>query len=196
MKLVIVLLTVVAFSVFAADFEYNTGGAMGTVPTLGGSFDGWGEWFITSVLNDTGHDLVLTELGFPCGGPATGDYGWVVWTDVGGLVAPTGEASSADYYGAFTPTSPDPSTIPPTTYSYIDVSAEDIVIADGAYFCFGYDNTGIGGQVDDNGVLTWSWYEGAWDSDNAWGRTDIMEVSANYDTALSRNSWGSIKTSF
>ena len=196
MKLVLVLLTVAAFSVFAADFEYNTGGAMGTVPTLGGSFDGWGEWFVTSVLNDTGHDLVLTELGFPCGGPATGDYGWVVWTDVGGLVAPSGEASTADYYGAFTPTSDDPSTIPPTVYSYIDVSAENIVIANGAYFCFGYDNTGVGGQIDTNGVDTWSWYENAWDSDAAWGRTDIMEVSANYDTALSRNSWGSIKTSF
>ncbi len=194
MKKLLVVLLSIAIAAGAADFEYNSGGAMGTVPTTGGSADGWGEWFIVSILNDSGQEITLVELGFPCGGPATGDYGWVVWTDVGGLNAPTGEASTADNFGAFTPVDPSPDTY--DTYTYVDVSAENVVIADGAYFCVGYDNTGIGGQVDFNGVDTWSWYEGVWDSDQAWGRTDLIEVSANFAQALQQHTWGAIKATF
>ncbi len=36
------------------DFQYNTGGVLDFVPTTGGSSDGWGEWFIVTVYNDTG----------------------------------------------------------------------------------------------------------------------------------------------
>ncbi len=196
MKNLMVVLFAIAVMAGAADFEYNSGGAMGTLPTTGGSSTGWGEWFILPILNDSGHDIILVELGFPCGGPETGDYGWVVWTSVGGLNPPAGEASSADFYDSFVPTDPDPSTSPPETYSYIDVTAENIVIADGAYFCIGYDVTGIGGQVDFNGVNTWAWYQGAWDGDEAWGRTAILEVSADYYQALEQNTWGSIKATF
>ncbi len=196
MKVLVVALLSVALLASAADFEYNSGGAMGTVPTTGGSSSGWGEWFVVSILNDSGQDILLMELGFPCCGPPTGADGWLVWTDVGGLNPPAGDASTADYSGAFTPLDPAPDTFPPITYTYIDVSAEDIVIANGAYFCIGYDVTGNGGQVDFNGVDTWSWYGGVWDSDQAWSRTDILEVSADYDTALERNTWGSIKATF
>ncbi len=195
MKKLLVALLSIALLASAADFEYNSGGAMGTVPTTGGSSTGWGEWFIVPILNNSGQEITLTELGFPCGGPATGAYGWVVWTDVGGLTPPAGEASTADNFGAFTPVDPDPSTSPPVNYSYIDVTAENIVIADGAYFCVGYDVTGIGGQVDFNGTDTYSWYEGAWDSDQAWGRTDIIEVSASFVQALDQHTWGAIKAS-
>ncbi|MCD4707550.1 MAG: hypothetical protein K8S62_07405 [Candidatus Sabulitectum sp.] len=196
MKKAFMVLLIVAVVVTAADFEYNTGGAMGTVPTHGGSASGWGEWFVVSVLNDSGHDLILTEFGFPCCGPPTGTYGWLVWVNVGGLNPPAGEASTADFYGTFSPVDSNPSTLPPVTYTYIDLSSENIVIADGNYFCFGYDVTGNGGQILYNGVETWSWYNSEWDSDSSWGRTDIFEVSADYDTALERNSWASIKTSF
>ncbi|MBD3370164.1 hypothetical protein GF402_07365 [Candidatus Fermentibacteria bacterium] len=151
----------------AEDFEYNTGGVMGTMPTTGGSSSGWGEWFVTTVENDTGHDLVLTKFGFPCCGPTTGDYGWIVWEDVGSIIYPPTQASGADFYGSFTPADTG-YTFPPDTYTYVDVSAEDIVISDGAFFCFGYDVTDIGGQIDYNGVETWAWYEGAWDPDQGW----------------------------
>jgi hypothetical protein len=90
-----------------ADFEYNTGGAINTVPTTGGSATGWAEWFVTSISNSTGQPLLLIELGFPCAGPPTGAYGWLVWTNVGGLVPPPGPAQTANYYGPFTPVDPD-----------------------------------------------------------------------------------------
>ena len=195
----IILLTVAlvfASAAFAEDFEYNSGGSIDIVPTTGGSNDGWGEWFITSVLNDTGYDLMLTEFGFPCCGPATGAYGWVVWTDVGGLVAPSGQASTADYYGEFTPDDPDPGTFPPTDYTYIDVSASSVISPDGNYFCFGYDNTGTGGQVSYNGVETWAWYGGVWDPDPAWSRTAVLQVMGDFEGALDQTTWGSIKNAF
>ncbi len=179
----------------AEDFEYNTGGSMGTMPTAGGSNTGWGEWFITTVENDTGYDLALTQFGFPCCGDATDTLGWIVWTDVGGMVAPSGGPSSCDYNGAFVPADPD-STFPPDTYTYVDVSAENIVIPDGNFFCFGYDVTKIGGHIDYNGVETWAWYENAWDPDQGWGRTAVMEIYANYASALEGRTWGDIKSSF
>ncbi|MCK4304974.1 MAG: hypothetical protein KAY24_12120 [Candidatus Eisenbacteria sp.] len=180
-----------------ADFEYNTGGYIDFVPTTGGSASGWGEWFITTVLNDTGHDLLLVEFGFPCCGPPTEPYGWLVWTDVGGIVPPPGNAYTADYWGAFTPVDPGPGTFPPTVYTYIDVSGEGIVIPNGAYLCFGYDVTDIGGQTTFNGVTTWAWYSGMWDPDPPWGRTAILQVKANYTTTPTADgTWGTIKALF
>ncbi len=194
MKKLLVVLLSIAIAAGAADFEYNSGGAMGTVPTTGGSADGWGEWFIVTILNESGQDIVLTELGFPCGGPATGDHGWVVFLGLNEFMPPPDDASNADFFGAFTPVDPDPSTSPPVNYSYIDVTAENIIITNGSFFCVGYDNTGIGGQVDYNGTETWAWYEGSWDSDQAWGRTAVIEVSANFAQALQQHTWGAIKT--
>ena len=179
------------------DFQYNTGGALDFVPTTGGSSDGWGEWFLTTVYNGTGMDLILVELGFPCCGPPTEAYGWVVWTNMGGYVSPGGNAYSAEHFGSFVPVDPDPTTFPPTTYTYVDVSAAGIVIPDGTYFCFGYDNTGTGGQTTFNGVMTWAWYEGWWDPDESWGRTAILQVKANYfGTPVLDSSWGTIKSFF
>ena len=171
-------MVVMAFSaaiLVGEDFEYSTGGAMGTPATTGGSNDGWGEWFITSVENNTGLDLILTQLAFPCCGDASDSYGWIIWTDVGSLVAPAGDVNTCDYYGVYTPADPD-STFPPDTYTYVDVSSSSIIIPAGNFFCFGYDNTQIGGQVDFNGVDTWSWYENAWDPDQGWSRTALIEV--------------------
>ena len=198
MKILILLAVALLFAsaVFAEDFEYNSGGAIDIVPTTGGSSDGWGEWFITTVENDTGYDLLLTEFGFPCSGPPTGAYGWIVWTDMGGLVAPSGDATTADFYDEFTPDDPDPETFPPTDYTYIDVSAASIIIPAGNFFCYGYDNTGNGGQVAYNGVETWSWYGGMWDPDPAWSRTAVLQVMANFEGALDQSTWGSIKNSF
>ncbi len=195
MKL-LVILALVASLAFAADFEYSTTGSMGTAPTQGGASGAWGDWFVTSILNDSGHDIVLTQLSIPCCGPATGDYGWIVWTDVGGLVPPEGPASTADFYGAFTPVDPSPYTNPPTTYTDIDVSAASVLIPSGNYFCVGYDVTSIGGYILFNGVDTWSWFDGKWDSDQSWGYTAVIDVYADYVASLERNSWGSIKTSF
>jgi hypothetical protein len=180
-----------------ADFEYNTGGSINFVPDLGGSATGWAEWFVTTVHNTTGQQLRLVELGFPCCGPATGTYGWIVWKSVGGIVPPAGPASTAEHYGQFTPVDPNPATFPPTVYTYIDVYAQNIVIPVGAYFCFGYDVTGNGGQTYYNGVMTWGWYNGAWDPDQPWGRTAILQVKANYVTSpVEETTWGAIKGLF
>jgi hypothetical protein len=181
-----------------ADFEFNTGGYIDFVPTTGGSHDGWGEWFITTVYNDTGNDLLLVEFGFPCCGPCTGDYGWLVWTDVGGMIPPGGDAYTAEYYGGpWCPDDSNPDTFPPTDYTYLDMSAEGIVIPAGNFFCFGYDVTGNGGQTDYNGYNTWAWYSGYWDPDMGWGRTAILQVFANYGgVSTGETTWGSVKALF
>jgi len=178
-----------------ADWEYNTGGVIDYPPTTGGSATGWGEWFIGTVLNDSGQDLMLTEFGFPCSGPPTGPYGWILWYDMGGYVPPAGPAASADAYGAFTPVDPNPDTFPPVVYTYIDVSGDNLAIGAGTYFCFGYDNTGTGGQTEFNGVQTWAWYTGVWDPDINYGRTAILQVKGDYGSPTPTNSttWGAVK---
>jgi hypothetical protein len=180
-----------------ADWVYNTGGSEDFVPDLGGSDTGWGEWFITTVQNDAGTCLHITEFGFPCCGPPTGFFGWILWYDVGGINPPTGPAESADEYGEFTPVCTDPDTWPPTVYTYVDVSGVGIVVPAGNYFCFGYDNTGMGGQTYYNGVQTWAWYGGMWDADEYWGRTAILQVKANFGaSATQETSWGGVKALF
>lgn len=177
-----------------ADWEYNTGGSIDFVPTTGGSSTGWGEWFVTTVFNNTGQDLTLAELGFPCSGPPTETFGWMVWLGMPGLVPPFGDASTADYYGQFTPVDPNPGTFPPTVYTYVDVSAEGIVVPAGTYFCFGYDVTGTGGQTTFNGVETWAWYNETWDPDVNYGRTAILQVKANYGIVPTiESTWGTVK---
>ncbi len=184
-------------SYIRTDYEYNTGGTIDFVPTTGGSHDGWGEWFVTTVYNNTGYDITLVELGFPCCGPPTEEFGWLVWTNVGGIVPPSGNAYTADYYGPFTPVDPNPETFPPTVYTYIDISAEGILFEDGTYLCFGYDNTGNGGQTDFNGVDTWAWYNNMWDPDQSWGRTAILQIKGNYGvTPADETSWGAVKSLF
>jgi len=184
-------------SVWRADFEYNTGGAIDCVPTSGGDSADWAEYFVAPVANASGHQLKLIELGFPCGGPASQTYGWLVWHDLGGYAPPAGDATTADHYGALTPVDPNPETFPPTTYTYVDVSALNIIIDSGDTFGIGYDNTGIGGMVSFNGVQTWGWYGGVWDSDQTWGRTAVLQVKANfYDSPVEATTWGAIKALF
>ena len=183
-------------STLRSDFEYNTCGTMDCVPTTGGSHDGWGEWFVVTIQNTTGEDLWLKEFGFPCCGPTTGACGWIVWTDTGGNHEPySGDGCTADYMGAFTPVDPSPDTFPPTVYTYIDVAAENICIPAGNWWTFGYDVTGNGGQVSYNGVTTYAWYTGYWDPDAGWGRTDVLQVKADFGCGIPAEEtlWGSIK---
>jgi hypothetical protein len=176
-------------------FEYNTAGTIDFVPDMGGSATGWAEWTITFVTNTSGQDLCLTELSWPCAGPATGAYGWLVWLNQATLPGP---ASSAQYYGAFTPVDPNPATFPPTVYTYIDVSSAAIPWAAGSTLCFGFDNTGMQGMTAYNGVDTYGWYLGAWDADGPYGRTCVMQLKADVGcgTPTERSTWGAIKALF
>jgi len=194
MKCIISLL-ILAFSVLTvmgADLAFNTGGELGFVPDLFGSSSGWGQWFVTTVYNDTGNDLQLTEFGFPCCGPATGAYGWVVWTDIGSISAPVEGPTSCNYYGDFTPVEPEGGD--PSVYTYLDISAESIIIPDGAYFCFGYQNTQYGGQTTKNGIETWAWDDGDWYSDSQYNRTAVLQVKGIDSGSLSASTWGAIKS--
>jgi hypothetical protein len=181
-----------AASAVRADFEYNTGGAIDFVPEMGGSSTGWAEWAIAFVTNNSGSDLSLMELGWPCSGPTSGPYGWLVWTN---QPSPPGPADSAEYFGPFTPADPDPASLPPTTYTYIDVSAFGIPWPDGTTICIGYDNTGMEGMTAYNGVETYGWYGGIWDADSAYGRTAILQVKANISggTPTWQSTWGKVK---
>ncbi len=177
-----------------AFFEYNTGGTIDYVPTLGGSSDGWAEYGITNITNDTGVDLCVVELSWPCGGPESGIYGWLVWTGTGGTIP--GAPETADYFGPYTPVDPNPDTFPPTTYTYVDVSAENIPFVANDIIFFGFDNTGMMGQTEYNGVETWGWYGGVWDSDAGWSRTTILQIKADACGGVPTEdvSWGRVKT--
>lgn len=192
---VVLCATGLAFAQF--DFEYNTSGSIGMLPTYVGSNTGWAEYFIVPVHNTTGQDLLIQELRFPCCGPTTSTYGWVVWTDLASLVPPSGGPTSADYYGPFTPAIASGGVAGDITeYTIVDVSASNIVIPSGAYWCFGFDNTMLGGQIAYNGVITYGWYGGVWDPDDAWGRTDLLEFAADFETSLDQQTWAEIKTQF
>lgn len=200
----LVLVAMVAFAAspalindagYKADYEFSTAG-MDAVPASGGSPGSWGEWFITAFENDSGEDVQLLVLGFPCCGPPTdATDGWLVWTDVGGLNAPAGDASTRDYGGGFTPVDSAPDTVPPTTYTYVDITSENIVIPAGNFFVIGYDNTGYGGLVPFTGHETWAWYGGVWDADSAWGITSVMQVTGvtSGGGAVEEVTWGQIK---
>ncbi len=159
-----------------SDWEWSTAGTIDVVPTTGGSWDGWGEHFIVQVTNTTGSDQLMVEFGFPCGGTIGSE--WMVWLDP---TIPAGFAGG-DFSGAFTATDPDDQTLPPVNYTYVDVSADGVVIPDGQVFWFGYTNPGISGQVAFNGVDTYGWYSGDWDGDGAWDRTTVMQFKANIAT--------------
>jgi hypothetical protein len=174
-----------------ADVEWSTTGAMDTPATLGGSADGWGTYFITAWTNDTGQDVSLLEFGWPCGGP--GPVDWVVWITES-LPGPPG---SETFSGQWTPASSDPDELPPSIYSYVDVSGADIMVPAGATFYFGYQNPGIGGQIDANGTATWAWYLGAWDPDDAWGRTAVLQFKGTFGgVAVQSTTLSEIRTLF
>ncbi len=181
-----------------ADWEYNTTGMMDGAATSGGSATGWGEFFICTVQNTAGAEIFPIELGWPLCGAETEAYGWLVWVgDMGGPVCPMGDAYTADFFGPFTPVDPAPGTFPPTVYTYVDVSGFSIDA--GAWFTFGYDNTGTGGHIDYNGVECWAWYGGAWDPEVNYARTQVHQIKANFEgggTATETTTWGGIKALF
>ncbi len=178
-----------------AFFEYNTGGAIDYPPSTGGSATGWSEWAIAFVANSTYNDLGLTEISWPCSGPASGPYGWIVWTGTGETLP--GPAETAEYFGPYTPDDPDPSTFPPDDYTYVDISASNILFPAGDTICFGMDNTGMMGMTSYNGVETYGWYGGVWDSDSAYGRTTILQIKADLLLVPADvNSWGQVKELF
>ena len=192
--LLVLIMTALSLSGLGEDFEYNTGGVIDYVADLSGSSAGWGEWFITSVFNDTGHDLLLIEFGFPCCGTVTGDFGWVVWEDMPDTGPPSGAPESCDYHGSFTPVEGPGGD--PSVYTYVNVSDQIIIIPDMTQFVFGYQNTSLGGQTPFNGIETWSWHGSVWASDEDLYRTAVLQVKANYDYALDQTTWGQIKNMF
>ncbi len=155
-----------------ALFEWSSAGTLNTVPPYGGSAAGWASYFIVMAHNGTGVDIRLAELGFPCSGPSSSWGVWIGSTQPATYVSP-------QFTGNFTPVDTAGTTLPPTTYTYVDVTASNIVIPNGSDFWFGYQNPGMSGQVDANAVTTYGWYGGAWDPDPPYGRTTILQVTGN-----------------
>ncbi len=174
-----------------ADVEYSTGGAMETPATTGGAMDGWGTHFLTAWVNTTGQDVYLSEFGWPASGP--GPVAWMVWITEDLPGAP----GTQTFSGQWTPSVGDPDEFPPSTYAFVDVTAENMVIPAGASFYFGYENPGTGGQIDSNGIETFAWYEGAWDPDSAWARTALLQFKANFaSVATERATLAQVKNLF
>ncbi len=156
-----------------AAWEWSSGGSIDVVPTTGGTWDGWGEYFVVQVSNTTGSDQQVIEVGFPCAGTIGSE--WMIWLDS------TMPASfvGGDFSGTFTATDTDDTVFPPVNYTYVDVSGDGVVIPAGQTFWFGYKNPGNSGQVDYNNIDSYGWYNGAWDADGPWGRTTVMQFKAN-----------------
>jgi hypothetical protein len=173
MQKIAVFLAVLGAACLAAEYQFSTGD-WNQSPTAGGSASGWGEWLVTIFENDTGEDIALTELGMPCCGPPSEDYGWLVWYDVDGLTDPPGDPTGADRHGPYTPESPSDYHV----YTYVDLSGEDVIIEEGTCFAVGYDVTEKGGHVAYNGYTTWAWYSGHWDPDYGWGATSLIQCRA------------------
>lgn len=173
-------------STVRTDFEYNTGGSIDFVPDATGSWDGWGSHFMGFVNNNTGQDIYLTELGFPCAGPIASSW----FVSIGGM--PGG--LSFDFTGPLTIVDQG-ETSPPNVYSYADLSQTGIAAPPGVDIYFGYINPGLGGQTLFNGVDTWAWYLGEWDPDQGWGRTAILQLKASFEdpVAIENETFGAIK---
>jgi len=84
------------------------------------------------------------------------------------------------YYGSFVAASEDDTEWPPSTYTYVDMHDEGIVIPAGASMYFGYGNPGMGGQIATNGVATYSWLDDGWDLDSDFGRTAVMQFKGSF----------------
>ena len=158
----------------ASDVEYSTTGTMDTPATKGGDRDGWGTEFLTRWDNNTGSDVFIEELAWPCGGWWA--QFWYVWiTDI----MPS-DPYTLEYYGSFVATSEDDTEWPPSLYTYIDVKSEGMVVPAGATMYFGYSNPGMAGQIAFNGVETFSWFDESWDMDGNFGRTAVMQFKGTF----------------
>lgn len=179
-----------------AVLEFNTGGAIGTLPTSGGSPTAWASAEVGQATNTSGQDLCVVELGFPCSGTTTSAYGWVVWTNQTPGVAP-GPMTSAPHHGQFTPV--DPVGLPPVTYTYIPLADLGVINwPAGTTVTFGLENTGYIGLIAYTGNLTWGWYLGAWDPDANYGYTCVMQIKGDPcgGTPVDETTWGRVKNLF
>jgi len=157
-----------------ADVMFNTAGTMDISATQGGDYEGWGTHFIGRWTNSTGEGVSVSEFGWPCGGFWVAS--WYVW------ISETlpGAPGTQDFKGSFLAASEDETEYPPSLYTYVDVANEGIEIPAGSTMYFGYSNPGMGGQITTNGVETWSWYDGIWDSDSAYNRTAVLQFKGNF----------------
>ncbi len=192
-KPIVIVLFLSLVPAIAADFEWNTQGVMDTPAYMFGTSVNWGEYHITILENNTGSDLLITELGFSCSGP--GPTNWVVWTDVADF-APPGDPDSAEYQGTFTPLDPNPYHTP-AVYTDVNVTSESILFESGTLLCFGYENPGSGGFSELAGpVETWSLYNNIWYGDTQHMTTNCSQILAVYSSSLARMTFGEIKASF
>ncbi len=175
------------------DVVYNTGGAVDFVPTTMGAANAWAFWVASAYTNATGFDLELTSLDLPCAeyssDPIALPVAWGV--DLGNadvLSIPDPYGYAWGNAGTFSPVGPaDPASGAELVYTIVDVSADAMVLPDAGSMVWGYENPGLFGMTDFNGVLTYGLYQGAWDPDEAWGITNVYQFKANYVTTATED---------
>jgi len=169
-----------------ADVEYNTGGAMFTPSTLNGSASGWAYYTMAVYTNAAAQDIEFLELGFPTNeyssDPIAMPVEWNIDLNNNSVLSIVNPYSHAwDGVGTFYPTGAA-DTSPPDTYTVVDISANNLVLPAGVAMVWGYENAGLCGQIDYNGVETVGWYVSYWDSDAPYGRTGLQQFTADYLT--------------
>ena len=174
--------------------EFSTGGAWDYIGPLGGNASGWCYYQLHEYTNETGGDLLIAEYGYPTaensGDPIPLPVEWVVALTASVFDIADPYTYAWNFSGDFMPTAPIDD---PTVFSVIDVTGEGIVLPAGGTMVWGCENAGIINQDYFNGVVTYGWYSGIWESDEPWGRTGIQQFGAGAGTAALDASMGSVK---
>jgi len=178
--------------------EYNTGGAWATASTTNGSASGWCYYIMHVWTNTTGQPVQLIELGFPTNQYSTEPIAMPVeWnvdlnqTSIYNITDPY--SWGWDGVGTFYPTGVI-DTSPPTVYSDINVTGSALILSAGQSMVWGYENAGLCGQINYNGVETVGWYVSYWDSDVGYGRTAVQRFKADPPVATEENSLSQVKS--
>lgn len=183
-----------------STLEFNTGGEMFMSSTIAGSASGWAYAIlhIYHYEDPVYTPMQMREFGFPTciwsSDPIPLPVDWYLEITAEDLPAlPNPYAFNWDHQGTFYPTTGDSN--PPSVYEVVDVVPLDIFFEDGDALYWGYENAGLCGQIEYNGVETLGWYIDQWESDAPYGRTCLMQFSADHlVTASNERSLGEIKS--
>jgi hypothetical protein len=176
------------------EIAFNTGGEMFTPPTYGGTASGWAYYILHEYCFPLG--LTVARFGFPTNqyssDPIPMPVEWVADCEVGDIYAISSPYSfDWTWRGTFYPAG-DPDTSPPDTYTVVGTSY--FWVSEGQTMVWGYENAGLCGLVEYNGVETIGWYMNYWDSDAPYGRTSLMQFTAYDPTPTAERSLSAIKS--
>lgn len=163
---------------------FNTGGTWFQTPDLTGSASGWASYFLHVYTHFPGPELWLTDFWYPTNtystDPVSMPVDWVV--DIGNDDVLSILDPYTHYWsliGSFTPEGAL-DTVPPDTYTHIELPDLTHRLASGESMVWGYENAGLAGMTEYGGETTYGWFYGVWEPDDFYGRTALMQFRGEY----------------